>query len=419
MVLVRGSAPGPVLALVAGTHGYEYPGISALQRLRQSVDPRALRGTLVLVHIANPPSFYGRTIYTSPADGKNLNRVFPGRPDGTLSERIAHAITTEVIAKADYLVDLQAGDGNEALRPNVYMPDTGDARLDAATRGMALAFGLDHVVIDAARVRPGEATQFVDQTALARGVPAITTETGQLGQNDEHSIALAEHGIRNLMRHLGMIDGKAETNPGVVWLSDYEVIRSPANGVFRRAVRDGYAVAQGGLMGELFDQFGASIGDLFQIDKLRGVRSIEETRSRVRIEPTILVLVRILRLGEVLNNQRRTTSVLAPPKESTNAVTHGIRKHRRRWCVRRIVWILVDLRDRIGVAPGEGASQHDARDQPKRSLSSHVCWSPRLRRHAHVEANAARIWQRGEFHPLEVSGGVRELRIDVRHLRAR
>jgi len=160
--LVRGAAPGPVLALVAGTHGYEYPGITALQRLRQSIDPRALRGTLVLVHIANPPSFYGRTIYTSPADGKNLNRVFPGRPDGTLSERIAYAITTEVIAKADFLVDLHAGDGNEALRPYTYMPVTGDASLDAATRGMALAFGLDHIVIDAARLPPGDATQFVD-----------------------------------------------------------------------------------------------------------------------------------------------------------------------------------------------------------------------------------------------------------------
>ncbi|HEU4687216.1 MAG TPA: M14 family metallopeptidase, partial [Vicinamibacterales bacterium] len=260
--LVRGAAPGPVLALVAGTHGYEYPGISALQRLRQSLDPRALRGTLLLVHIANPPSFYGRTIYTSPADGKNLNRVFPGRPDGTLSERIAHAITSEVIAKADYLVDLHAGDGNEALRPYAYMPVTGDARLDAATRGMALAFGLDHIVIDDARVQQGQATQFVDQTALARGVPAITTETGQLGQNDERSIALAEHGVRNLMRHLGMLDGVPEPNKGVVWLRDYEVIRSPVNGVFRASVRDGYAVAKDGLLGELFDPFGARIGDV-------------------------------------------------------------------------------------------------------------------------------------------------------------
>ena len=197
--LVRGSGDEPVLALIAGTHRYEYPGISTLQRLRQSIDPRALRGTLILVHIANSPSFYGRTIYTSPADGKKLIRVFPGRPDGTLSELIAHEITTQVIAKADHLVDLHPGDGNEALRPYVYMPVTWDPRLDAATRGMALAFGLDHIMIDTARTASPGATKFVDQTALAHGIPAITTETGQLGQNDEHSIALAEHGIQNLI----------------------------------------------------------------------------------------------------------------------------------------------------------------------------------------------------------------------------
>ncbi len=260
--LVRGANDGPVLALIAGTHGYEYPGISALQRLRQSIDPRTLRGTLILVHIANPPSFYGRTIYTSPADGKNLNRVFPGRAEGTLSERIAHVITTEVIAKADFLVDLHAGDANEALRPYVYMPVTGDTRLDAATRGMALAFGLDHIVIDVTRIAPPDATQFVDMTALSRGIPAMTTETGQLGLNDEHSIALAEHGIRNLMRHLGMLEGTVEPNPGVVWLEGYQVVNSPVTGVFRATVRDGYAVAEGSLLGELYDAFGARIGDV-------------------------------------------------------------------------------------------------------------------------------------------------------------
>lgn len=260
--LVRGASDGPVLALIAGTHGYEYPGITALQRLRQSIDPQSLRGTLILVHIANPPSFYGRTIYTSPADGKNLNRVFPGKPDGTLSERIAHAITTEVIAKADFLVDLHAGDGNEALRPYVYMPVTGDARLDTASRGMALAFGLDHIVIDAGRIGPPEATKYIDQTALARGIPAITTETGQLGQNDERTIALAEHGIRNLMRHLKMLEGPVEPNPAVVWLKDYQVIVSPVTGVFRATVRDGYAIAEGGLLGEVYDAFGAKTGEV-------------------------------------------------------------------------------------------------------------------------------------------------------------
>jgi predicted deacylase len=119
ITLIHGKGAGPVLALIAGTHGYEYPGMSALHRVRQSLDPDSLAGTVILVHMANPPSFRGRTIYYSPVDGKNLNRVYPGNASGTLSERIAFVITQEVIERADYLVDLHAGDGNEALLPYV------------------------------------------------------------------------------------------------------------------------------------------------------------------------------------------------------------------------------------------------------------------------------------------------------------
>lgn len=260
--VIHGAKPGPVLVLIAGTHGYEYPGVTALQTLRQTIRPADLSGTLLLVHIANPPSFYGRTIYYSPADGKNLNRVYPGKPDGTLSERIADSITRNVIEQADYLVDLHAGDGNEALRPYVYMPVTGDARLDEASRGMALAFGLDHIVIDEGRVQPKEASLYTDQTALSRGIPAITSETGQLGSNDSHWVNLAVRGCGNILRHLGMIEGEAEPNEGVVWLTGYEIIRSPVQGIFRPAVRDGYAIAENGLLGELFDAFGARLADV-------------------------------------------------------------------------------------------------------------------------------------------------------------
>lgn len=260
--VIRGHAPGPVLALLAGVHGYEYPAITALQRLRQSIQPSELSGTLILVHIANPPSFYGRTIYTSPADGKNLNRVFPGKPDGSLSERIAHSITLNVIEQADYLVDLHAGDGNEALRPYVYMPVTGNAELDATIRGMALAFGLDHIVIDEARLLPRDASVYTDQTALTRGIPAITTETGQLGSNDQYWVGMAERGIANLMRHLGMLKGKPDANDNVVWLTGYEVIKSPVTGIFQASVRDGYAVAENGLLGQLVDAFGEKIADV-------------------------------------------------------------------------------------------------------------------------------------------------------------
>ena len=97
--VIHGKDPGKVLALVAGTHGYEYTSILALQRLLPQLDPSRMKGSVILVHMANPETFYSRRIYTS-SDGKNLNRVYPGKKDGTISERIAEAITREVIDQA-------------------------------------------------------------------------------------------------------------------------------------------------------------------------------------------------------------------------------------------------------------------------------------------------------------------------------
>src|SRR6185437_1071582 len=117
ITIFNGAKNGPVLALVDGNHGYEYPPILALQMLRPKINPKKLAGAVIMVHVANMPSFLGRTVYFSPIDQKNLNRVYPGKQDGTVSERIAYAITNEVIDRCDYLLDLHCGDGNESLRP--------------------------------------------------------------------------------------------------------------------------------------------------------------------------------------------------------------------------------------------------------------------------------------------------------------
>ncbi len=261
ITVLHGTNTGPVLALIAGTHGYEYPPITALQNVRADLDPTKLAGTVIMVHVANMPSFLKRTIYYSPVDGKNLNRAYPGDPDGTVSERIAHKITTEVIGRADFLVDLHCGDGNEALRPYLYMPVTGNDRLDEAIRGMALSFGIDHIVIDSTRTNTGPSV-YTDKAALDRGVPAITTETGQLGSNDPMWVAMAERGVWNLMRHLGMISGEIEHAGEVVWFEGYQVVTSPATGIFRATVRDGYVVAEGGILGVLVDFFGEPIQEI-------------------------------------------------------------------------------------------------------------------------------------------------------------
>ena len=251
--IIRGRTAGPVLALVAGTHGAEYVPIIALQRLRSTIDPASLSGTIVMVHVANMPSFLGRTVYYSPADSKNLNRVFPGKADGTLSERIAEVITREVISRATHVVDLHCGDGNESLRPYTYWITTGDPKVAEAGKAMALAFGLERIVVDGSRPTDPAASVYLSNTAITRGKPALTTETGGVAVVDEESIAIIDRGVAGLMRHLKMrADGPAPVaNP--ILLERSEVLRAAQTGLFYPAVKKGQMVTKDAVIGHITD----------------------------------------------------------------------------------------------------------------------------------------------------------------------
>ena len=254
--IVHGVRPGPVLALVAGTHGMEYAPIVALQRLRRGIDPSTLGGTIIMVHVANMPSFLGRTIYYSPADGKNLNRVFPGKADGTLSERIADSITREVIARATHVIDIHCGDGNESLRPYVYWITTGAKEVADAGRRLALASGFDHIVVDRGRPTDPAQSVYLSNTAILRGKPALTVESGYLAATDEESIARIERAVAGWLKELGM---RADGPPPVsapVWIERSEVLTSTATGMFYAAVERGHSVAAGTVLGRVTDFHG-------------------------------------------------------------------------------------------------------------------------------------------------------------------
>ena len=263
VTVITGGTDGPVLALVAGVHGSEPSPIVALQRVRAQLDTMQLSGIVVLVHIANLPSFTHRTIYRGPHDQKNLNRVFPGRPDGTASERIAHAITTHVIDQCDYLVDMHSGDGNELLRPYSYWNCLGlDERVDHVAREMALAFGLDHIVVDRGRPRDLKATAFCANTAHARGKPAVTTEAGAVGVPTEAMVTLNVRGAFRVMRYLKMLSGSVELVAQPSWIDPAEVLTSPDTGTWHPAVRADQQVKKGELLGRLTDYFGDPIAEV-------------------------------------------------------------------------------------------------------------------------------------------------------------
>ena len=263
VTVVAGASDGPVLAFVAGTHGSEPSPILALQRVRAELDPASLSGTVIMVHVANVPSFVHRTIYRGPWDQKNLNRVYPGRPDGTTSERIAHAITTQVIEQCDALVDLHSGDGNEALRPYSYWNKLGvDERVDLAARDLALAFGLEHIVVDLGRPRDPRATLFTSNTAQVRGKPALTTEAGAVGVPTEEAIALSVRGAFRVMRHLGMLAGPRERVERPKWIVASDVLTSPATGLWYPDVMPDQTVSAGQRIGRVTDYFGQEIADI-------------------------------------------------------------------------------------------------------------------------------------------------------------
>ena len=253
--VVHGARPGPVLALIAGTHGYEYTSVVALPRVLAALDPSRMSGSVILVHMANPPGFYGRRIYYGP-DGKNLNRVYPGLPEGTISDRIAHAITTQVIDRSTHLVDMHCGDGNESLRPYSYWQISGNQAVDEAGRQMALAFGLDHIVIDRERPRDLARSVYTSNTAVLRGKPAITAESGGMGLTDVASVDAQEKGALSVVAHLGIQDLPSVKVDRPVWIDRNEVLRAPATGVWRPVAEKMQTVAAGTLVGRVTDPFG-------------------------------------------------------------------------------------------------------------------------------------------------------------------
>lgn len=263
VTVINGVHKGKALALVAGVHGYEYPPILALYRMKELIDPEILSGTLILVHIANLPAFQKRIIYYNPHDWKNLNRVFPGHPQGSLSERIAYILTEEVIKKCDYLIDLHCGDGNEALIPYSYWMASGNEEIDRISRDMVLAFGIKHIIIDRFRPKDPAHSVYLGNTAILHSKPAITTESGYLGKTDEESVSRNIRGVLSVMRLFRMIEGELGFVSQPVWIDKYEVVYSKANGLFYPLTEMGYWVKKGEKVGCITDYFGEIIDELY------------------------------------------------------------------------------------------------------------------------------------------------------------
>ncbi|HEY6066130.1 MAG TPA: M14 family metallopeptidase [Thermoanaerobaculia bacterium] len=259
VAVVRGTRPGPVLALVSGAHGTEYASIVAVEKLIQALDPAVVSGTVILVPLVNVASFEQKVVHVNPVDGKSMNRFYPGKADGTQTERASFAITREVVEKCDHLIDLHGGDLDEDLRPYSYWTKTGNAAQDAVSREMVLAFGLDHVIVSTDRPKDPQASRYLENTATVRGKPSITVEAGHAGTVEPDDVAALVDGTLSVMRYLKMLPGAPAKVENPIWIESVKTVASEAGGLFYPAVRRGAYVGAGTRLGHVTDFVGRTI----------------------------------------------------------------------------------------------------------------------------------------------------------------
>ena len=259
VAVIRGSKPGPVLALVSGLHGTEYASIIALEKLIQSLDPAQITGTVIILPLVNLPSFEQKVPHVNPVDGKSMNRFYPGKPEGTQTERASWLITKQVVERCDYLIDYHGGDLDENLRPYSYWPKSGNDRQDAVTRDMVLAFGLDTIIVWSDRPRDPNASRYLDNTAATRGKPAIAVEAGHAGTVEPEDVQALVNGTLSVMRYLKMLPGQATMVEHPVWIGKIDTVASDRSGIFYPLVARGTYVEQGMKIGYVTDYFGKAI----------------------------------------------------------------------------------------------------------------------------------------------------------------
>jgi len=252
IAVVRGSSTGPILAILAGVHGTEYVGVDAVLSTYSGTDPKNLRGTLILVPVANVLAFQTRSSVLTPGDEKNLNRVFPGNPDGTISDRLADFLYREVASRSNCVVDIHGGDSLEYLGPMTVFCRTGDDRTQRNTEELAKIFGFRFAYDEGDPATKGTVGQLMQELPKSR-IPAIQLEVGGGARPDSQLTQQVLTGVTNVMKYLKMVDGPLVTPVRQDLLTKLVSIRARKGGFVRLRCELEQEIQKGEELGEIVD----------------------------------------------------------------------------------------------------------------------------------------------------------------------
>jgi len=245
VTVLVGKHKGPTLMVCAAIHGDEINGVEIIRRLLRGPQMRSLRGTLIAIPVVNVHGFLAQTRYLP--DGRDLNRMFPGSKKGSLASRVAQVFETEILARADFGLDLHTGARHRENLPQIRV-DLNDEN----AKELAMSFGVP--VLLHSRMRDGS----LRETAAERGVPILVYEAGESLRFDEFSIRVGVRGILRVMRHLGMLrkSRKALKQLAPLLTNRTTWVRASNSGVMRSLTSLGAKVTKGEAIGVIGDPMG-------------------------------------------------------------------------------------------------------------------------------------------------------------------
>jgi len=235
---------GPDVLMQAGNHGDEWEGQIGLGNLIRSLQPKDIKGRLVILPSANfPAAMAGQR--TSPIDDGNLNRTFPGNADGTITEQIAHFIEHVLLPTFDYSFDFHSGGSSLTYIPSALAARHDDPERMRKVVGMLKAFGAPVSYLAAA---PQGGGRTFTSASYRQGVISMGTELGGGGLVTPHSLTVAQDGMRRVLAHIGLLQGPVPaptpTRLTEIGGDDYYVY-APDGGLFEPLVELGDEVTAG------------------------------------------------------------------------------------------------------------------------------------------------------------------------------
>ena len=207
-VTVAKNGKGPTALLTGANHGEEYEGPVALMNLASSLEASQLSGRVIIVPAMNYPAFRAAT-RTSPIDKGNLNRLFPGKPDGTVTEKIADYFQRTLLPLADVVLDIHSGGKTLEFLPYCSAHRLPDKNQEAACVAAMQAFNAPYSMM----MLEIDAVGMYDTAAEEMGKTFVTTELGGGGTTRASTVAVAKRGVRNLLVHAGILKGRLEQGP--------------------------------------------------------------------------------------------------------------------------------------------------------------------------------------------------------------